>query len=95
MNFYYNHGTLFDLFNAIMQTQWLFILAFIMIATIFRKFDDRYSVAFLALIGLTIFTLLFEARARYLYLYSTYYIVLAVMGIDAVVQKVKKFDLYS
>lgn len=95
MNFYYNHGTLFDLFNAIMQTQWLFILAFIMIATIFRKFDDRYSVAFLALIGLTIFTLLFEARARYLYLYGTYYIVLAVMGIDSVVEKVKKFDLYS
>ena len=52
-----------------------------------KEFDYNTTVAYLALIGLTIFTLLFEARARYLYLYSPYYIILAVIGIEAVYKK--------
>jgi len=37
----------------------------------------------LALIGLTIFELLFEARARYLYCYVPLYILLASVGADS------------
>lgn len=81
-DFYYNEGANFEIFTSIMQTIWIFILVLVMIAAIFAKTDHKKSVIFLSLIGLTLFTLLFEARARYLYLYSTYYIILASIGIE-------------
>ena len=58
-----------------------------MIGAILKKFDCNTTVAYLTLIGLTIFTLLFEARARYLYLYAPYYIILAVIGIETIYKK--------
>lgn len=92
-NFYYNEGSLFYLFSGIMQLIWIFIIIFIVIGAILKKFDDKNSVIFLALIGLTIFTLLFEARARYLYLYATYYIILAIIGIEAFYKNCQKLKL--
>lgn len=82
-NFYYNHGTIFYLYTNIMQFIWIFILVFILIGAILKKFDKNISVTFLSLIGLTTFLLIFEARARYLYLYSTYYIIMAILGIES------------
>ena len=35
----------------------------------------------LTIIGLSLFELLFEARARYLYIYAPFYILLAVYGV--------------
>ena len=71
-----------------MQTIWLTIIILIVITSIFAKIDNKKSVIFLSIIGLTLFTLLFEARARYLYLYSTYYIILAVIGVE-IINKIK------
>lgn len=82
-NFYYNHGSIFYLYTNIMQFIWIFILVFILMRAVLKKFDKNVSVAFLSLIGLTIFLLIFEARARYLYLYSTYYIIISVLGIES------------
>ena len=92
-SFYYNDGENFAKFVSIMQTIWIFILIFIIVQVIFVKMDDKKAVIFLSLIGLTLFTLLFEARARYLYLYSTYYIILAVMGVEFWFQSVNKLHL--
>lgn len=44
-------------------------------------FDKVQLAAVIALLGLTMFQLLFEARARYLYLYVPLYIVAAVQGL--------------
>lgn len=41
----------------------------------------------LAIIGLTIFELIFEARARYLYTYVPLYIILAAAGVQKIVEK--------
>ena len=78
-NFYYNDGSLFYIFTNIMQFIWIFIIVFTFICAILKKFDKNISVIFLSLIGLTLFVLLFEARARYLYLYSTFYIIIAIL----------------
>ncbi len=87
---YYNDGRLFPIFSSFMQVTWIGILMLIIIALIFKKFDNKMAVTALALIGITLFTLLFEARARYLYLYTPYYVLLAVMGIEAIYDKYKK-----
>lgn len=81
-SFYYNDGENFEIFTSIMQTIWLMIIILIVITSIFAKIDNKKSAIFLSIIGLTLFTLIFEARARYLYLYSTYYIILAVIGVE-------------
>lgn len=86
-DFYYNDGSLYYVFSDIMQVIWIGILLFVMLGAILKEFDYNTTVAYLALIGLTIFTLLFEARARYLYLYAPYYIILAVIGIETIYKK--------
>ena len=63
---------------------------FDLICAILKKFDRNLAVAFLSLIGLTLFLLLFEARARYLYLYSSFYILIAVLGIEVILYKCER-----
>lgn len=46
----------------------------------------------LAIIGLTLFELIFEARARYLYTYVPLYIVLAIYGVSFISRKVINRD---
>ena len=58
----------------------------------------------LLIIGLVLFELLFEARARYIYTYVPVFCVLAALGMNGVVQKItmylnykkrsKEFDFY-
>lgn len=55
-----------------------------------KKIDRNLAVAFLSLIGLTLFLLLFEARARYLFLYSSFYIIIAVLGIETILYKCER-----
>ena len=44
-------------------------------------------IVMLAIIGLTIFELIFETRARYLYTYVPLYIILAAAGVQKIVEK--------
>lgn len=55
------------------------LLAVKKIANIDKK--DLYVIV-MTIIGITLFLLLFEARARYLFLYSPYWILLVVIGIQ-------------
>ena len=58
----------------------------------------------LAILGLILFELLFEARARYIYTYVPIFCVLAALGMNGAVQKItwylnhkkrsKEFDFY-
>lgn len=89
-NFYYNYGTKFYVYNNIMQFVWIFILVFTLIKAIKGEFNEKLSVIFLSLIGLTIFLLIFEARARYLYIYSTYFVLIAILGIESLIYKSRK-----
>ena len=49
-NFYYNDGSLFYIFTDIMQFIWIFILVFVFICAILKKFDKNISVAFSILV---------------------------------------------
>lgn len=40
------------------------------------------AILMLGIVGLTLFELLFEARARYLFIYAPIYIILCIYGLD-------------
>ena len=84
---YYDNGSYFWLFSSIEQCLWILVILFIGLKCVFtlgdksRERDYEYLVMILSIIGLTIFELLFEARARYLYIYVPVYILVALYGI--------------
>ena len=49
----------------------------------------------IGIIGLSLFELLFEARARYLYIYVPLYIILAIYGISFINQKISTKKISS
>ena len=83
--FYTNEtGTRYQQFRDFKQIIWLTTLfaSLGMVFCIFkgRKPENGVLVAVLSIIGLTIFELIFESRARYLYTYAPIYILLGVLG---------------
>ena len=46
-----------------------------------NQLDKRIVVLMMSLVGLTIFEMLFEARARYLYIYAPIFITLSIIGL--------------
>ena len=83
-NIYYNDGKYYGIYSHIAQLLWIIVLIGGGIASVieFRNKihkDDKYITLQLCILGITIFELLFEARARYLYLYVPIYILLFVL----------------
>ena len=72
-----------SLFETIKQAAWLTIVFFSMaFICCRRRLDNRLLVVMLSLIGITLFLLLFEGRARYLYTYVPIYILAGVVGVS-------------
>lgn len=80
-NLIVGEGEMNRLTETIRQMVWLCVLAASLGLAGHRKSEDNvlYTVTW-AVLGLTLFELLFEARARYLYIYVPFYIIAAVMG---------------
>lgn len=77
-------GSRYPAYQTAMQCVWLALLmgsALCALLSSGNEKDDALSVAMLSLIGLTLFQLIFEARARYLYIYAPYFVLLGVMGV--------------
>lgn len=77
--FYYRDGKHFSAFIAYMQFFWISTLLLSCFSYKRRNPDPIFAVQ-LGVIGLTMFELLFEARARYLYTFSPLFLLLAVCG---------------
>lgn len=90
-SFYYNSGEFYGVFLTYMQCFWLALLL-LQIFTNTIKPQGIISTIKLSLIGLTIFELLFESRARYLYIYSPLYIFMAVYGLQNLYRKMAKYS---
>lgn len=95
---YYNDAPYSWLFYLVEQCIWIGVILFIGVRTVFaaaagsRERDYEYLAIILSLIGLTLFELLFEARARYLYIYSPVYVIAAVYGIRDLDYRLRKKD---
>lgn len=69
---------------VIMQTVWVVVLCLTVIAAVLllkQKPDEKWILC-LSIIGITLFTLLFEGRSRYLLTYVPYYVILAGVGLQ-------------
>lgn len=87
--FYYDNGSLYGLFNSIMQTVWLAIIFLNMIAPLAKANNEKNIVLYITLLGITLYEVLFEARARYLYIFAPIYCVLAALGADVLAGVIK------
>lgn len=82
-------GKYYKYYLTMEQTAWLTLLLLCLTICLARK-DRTVLVMILSILGLTAFELLFEARARYLYLYVPVYICIAATGWDAVCRKIHR-----
>ena len=87
---FYSYGENYPTFATFQQYLWLIILMgnFGIIFIIQdKKMRSDMAVPVLALIGLTMFEMIFEARARYLFNYSPLFILTAAIGWYAIFKK--------
>ncbi|MGN0181740.1 MAG: hypothetical protein ACI4DP_04920 [Candidatus Ornithomonoglobus sp.] len=78
--YFYRDGKYYIHFHTIMQIIWLGTIFFMIFAA--RSNEKKIHTLILSVIGVTLFVLIFEARARYLLTYVPMYILLAVIGIQ-------------
>ena len=85
-SFYYSGGAHFRLFVNFETALWLAILA-LSFAAVFSRPDRNTAAVMLSVTGMFAYNLLFEARARYLYVYAPLYIILAAVGIETILKR--------
>lgn len=94
-SFYYTTGENFAVYSTVEQVIWLTVLISICFCIFKRKRGaDAESLIALTLLGVSLFLLLFECRARYLYIFSPLYLILAGAGLykaSKVLERVKNF----
>lgn len=78
-NFYYNDGANNRVFLQVEQMLWIFIL-FGCIFIYKKKPSLQESVLQLSLIGIFVFVMIFEARARYVFCFAPMFVVCAMLG---------------
>lgn len=83
-SFYYTDAEHYCVLTSYAQAMWLLVLSLGFVGAILTKKNKKignYEILLLTIMGITAFTLLFEARARYLYIMTPIYIILACYGI--------------
>jgi hypothetical protein len=71
-------GEFYPLWSNFAQSIWMAILV-LSLASVASK-EEEMQTLMLSIVGITLFELIFEARARYLFIYVPFYIILAVRG---------------
>lgn len=90
--YYFRRNNL--MMNNVLQVQWLMVLMLVCIAawSFLKNMSDVDFILAVTIVGITLFTLIFEGRSRYLIVYTPYYIMLAVSGFKKLEGKV--YDIY-
>lgn len=67
-------------FQGMNQTMWLMVLCGMALGFLRKKTERGELTAYLALVSLAIFLMIFECRARYLFLYAPFFVMLGIAG---------------
>ena len=73
---------IYDIYVTVMQSIWVFVLGAAAVSGLGKENRQEIIVLMLSIAGLTLFEVLFEARARYLYTYAPVFCILAAIGIE-------------
>lgn len=85
-----NDGRYYPLYRTVMQVFWLLMLTGIPLTALdMRNCRRDRAVIIFVLTGLMAFVMLFEARARYLYLYSPAFLILSLSGFQALYRRAR------
>ncbi len=92
--YYFRKGN--KIMNNVLQIQWLMILmmAFVAACSFVKKISDTEFVLSITVVGITLFTLMFEGRSRYLLLYAPYYLVLGITGVGIFEKRVHNLYIF-
>lgn len=88
-NIYYNTGLYYLYFSTINQLLWIFIL-FSSVGVVLKKKSKESLTIVLSLIGIILFHMLFEARARYLILYVPFFIMTSMLSLQNLEMNIRK-----
>lgn len=85
---YYDQGGNNKLASTVQHAVWIMVVISLLGISFVRKSKSQpaITVLMLALIGLTLFEMIFEARARYLYIYSPIFISLSIIGVESIIK---------
>ena len=94
-NVYYPDGKYYYIWSTAAQAVWLMILLLCLLSGLLVNGSNSdniniINILHLSVVGLTVFELLFECRARYLYTYIPIYCITAVFGISPLMSKTVK-----
>lgn len=87
-NLYYRGGAYYNVFIQTEQIIWIFVIfgcAFLF----YKHASKEATIIGLSLIGIFLFVMLFEARARYLYCYSPFFVTAAAIGFPNFINFIK------
>ena len=82
-SFFYTDGRLYPFFKNIEQAIWIAIIILLPMA-INGEFDEKKSVLMLTLVGVFAYNLIFEARARYLFIFAPFLLIMVGCAIKSV-----------
>lgn len=90
---YYSDGAYFQLYFSVRQACWLLMLLLMGGATLYKGSSPKeqgIDVLAIAILGLTLFEIIFEAHAKYLYTHAPIFVILAVIGLHRYYSKLPK-----
>ncbi|MCM1559348.1 MAG: hypothetical protein NC123_07365 [Butyrivibrio sp.] len=86
-----NEGKYYYLYRTVMQTIWLAVLMGILFTGMAAKEKRKHLLCMMIVIcGLIAFVMLFEARARYLFLYAPIFLILSLCGWESLFRRGRK-----
>jgi len=84
-NIYFRSGKYHQIFLTFLQFLWFTILILLLgVCTNIKILDFQITTLLLTLVGVILFVMLFEARARYLFSYSPFFIIGATVGANQI-----------
>lgn len=81
-NIYIPEGRYFSHFLNLTQILWMGILLYATMAVLDKRKDEKSIIMALTIVGVTLFEVLLEPRARHIFIYLPVYILLACYGIE-------------
>ena len=82
---FYNNGNKYKILSTVQQGVWLFVL-FLCALGIFVRKNKGLVILSISLVGIILFNMIFEARARYLFVYLPVFIIFATYVLSRIVE---------
>ena len=92
-SFYYKNGEHFSWFLNFMQAIWLSVLFLGVCGAGFQP-RKELSACLITLLGLVIYLLLFEVRARYVYIFAPIFLVISACGLSKIENRLRRVSQY-